>query len=307
MAKNKHVEIQETELKPTIIGEYNNKKKSILPLVLIFLILITVTYYLPAITEFIEANFSEETVKQPIINEDDTDENNSNNSVNDENDTVQKLEYQEGMSIEENDFKINNLIINNFELSFEMENKTDDDLDFAKYDYFLELYKDNMLVQRINFDEISVSDTIYEFEIFSEDINLIRLLEIKEEEYPSVTMIKNDSGDEILTCSGKNDELIYTFKEDILTTITETITIASDNLEYNSLFVTHNELSKTLNAYEGINSTFTGNEEEFNLLTIYNIEEVEDNNIPDLRINYFSNSKANVINFESESSGYICK
>ena len=149
MAKKKQIVINEEELTPTTLAVVEDKKKvsilGIFWLFLIFAIFIVGVIYLPEISQYIN-NYLNPDVVTP-----DTPSDNKNNTIDDDNKTtIKEYVISENPEIIFEKFKINNIVVYESNISFDIINTSNEILELANYNYFINLYNQNKkLLQRL--------------------------------------------------------------------------------------------------------------------------------------------------------------
>ena len=136
MAKKKQIVINEEELTPTTLAVVEDKKKvsilGIFWLFLIFAIFIVGVIYLPEISQYINNYFNPDVVTP------DTPSDNKNNTTDDDNKTtIKEYVISDKPEIIFEKFKINNIVVYESNISFDIINTSNEILELANYNYFI--------------------------------------------------------------------------------------------------------------------------------------------------------------------------
>ncbi len=309
MAKkyNKHIDIDSTELKSTTIGEISTKKKSIIPLIIVFAFFLAVVYFLPNITEYIE-EYQEN--KNPT-NDAVTPPNNTNtDDSEDENDdeTEDKIEYKENVELSNEKINLSDIVIEDEVITFKLKNISGIDINLEETNYYLELYSEDTLLQRISLEKniIVASDETEIYEIKTEITNMIylKLSEITPDEYPQVTLEEDEDNISIMTCEIDGKNTVYTFEDKELIEIEITITMNSTEKDYTAYFDQYESLSKEIDSYVGAVTDFDETDDNFEYNVRYDLTEFA--NYGEVDLKYTLESTAEEIKFKSESNGEDC-
>lgn len=307
MAKKKNVDIVITdkELTPTIIGKLDTKEKSPIILIFIFLIFIGVAIFLPDITAYIEN--SKKLTNTPIKN---TPVKEQDKAPGDKVEEVEYFDYVDGLSMSTGSFSVSNFLKTNNVLTFEIVNQSD-----IVYDddtkYFLELYSlDTTLLERIIIDsEMLNSAGTFSVQLNNDtSLNLSKVLLTKKtiDDYPQVSLNLDESNNGILTCTKNYETIKYTFGNDYLININDTVNYPySTDATYISELQKYQMISATYNNYEGVSSTLINNETGFIFTTLIDLRNAD---IKPLKNNtyYEYRTLAKTVKFETEAKGYTC-
>ena len=302
--RKEEIVIVDEELKPTVLATIEERKINFVGLILLFALFLGVIYFLPTISEKYQA------YKKGQLNISSSMNNNNNNNDNDDNDeNIKKYNYSNDLKITENSFTISNFNLEDNVLSFTITNNENSVLNLKTKNYYLNMYDDkNVLLKQIKIleDALNAQEMKnYSFNINVSSIAYLKLEEIKEEDYPNVSLASNNGSDASLTCRKDNDVIIYNFINNELNTISESITILNSNQNYNNELLNYEMLVTDYNDINGIQNKITKNENNF----VYNIViELNKAKIDNLNnVNYYNNkTQAKKVKFEVEARGYSC-
>ena len=204
MAKKKQIVINEEELTPTTLAVVEDKKKvsilGIFWLFLIFAIFIVGVIYLPEISQYINNYFNPDVVTP------DTPSDNKNNTTDDDNKTtIKEYVISDKPEIIFEKFKINNIVVYESNISFDIINTSNEILELANYNYFINLYDQNKkLLQRLMLrDEVvSPNETLkVTFSLTDSNVYSLTILSISKDNYPAYVATADENNMATLTCT----------------------------------------------------------------------------------------------------------
>lgn len=305
MAKKKEIQIVDKELTPTVLAVVESKKKvSVFGMVwifIIFLLLILGTLYLPEISNYVSNKIN------PGVSDDYGDDSSVINNK-DEDDALKEetTEYNisENPVIDTDNFQINNIVLNNNTITFNITNKTTQTLNFDEENYFLSLYSSSKtLLERIMINNVILNSgeaKNLSYNIQSANISIISLNNIKTEEYPAFTAVGG-----LLTCTKDYETIKYLFNDNKLYGIQDIYEVPVSDENYANLYATYNLLSQSYTSLDGVQSSVTTENDVLKFQTIIGFR---DSSVAiNKREIYSKDTDAKIIKFELESSGYACK
>lgn len=279
--KNKNVVIDDTELKPTVLGEVTGLKSNPFLLLIIFAILMSVIYLMPEINKLFKIDNAETKISPDIMPNDQI-----YDSKDDEDDELkdEKYMYEKGMTISNDLFKIDDISYENNNLTYHLEGI--ERVDLNKYNYFFEIYNENALVKRIMLKkEILYKDEpiLVTVGLDTPKIDYFKLRNIAKSDYPPVALEKDVNNESVLKCTYAGT-VNYHFINDKL------------------YFIHHETVGYPVgDAYDGREGQTIGVnfvKYDLNLLTDFSL-------LPDLV--YQKNESPSVIKFEMETRDYKCE
>ncbi len=298
--KKEKVVINNQELTPTVLGELSvNKKTSIIPLIIIFVLLITFTIFLPDIVAYIE-NEKESTTVTPGSN---------NTIVTPPIEETNKYIIESGMEIELDDIKLSDFLHVDNILSFKLTNISTESLVMNNTNYFLEIYSDkDVILDKIiieNLDLESGESLDYSKNVDA-DISYLKFSYIKSSDYPEFTL-DYSSGIATLTCQKDLLNLVYSFEETGLVSLNESISLESTNTDFNDYYNYYTEKRNSYLNATGVTVTFNSLISRFEYIATYDLK-LYNNNTNALEENYFYGklTQENVVKYENEARGFIC-
>lgn len=315
MAKNKknkfnytNLKINDEELSITKIGEIAPENQNPIFIFIIVGILLIFIFFLPNIVNLIndKGELPNSSVNKGPNSNKDKEENPEN-----KNNEYYELSESLKVNLEEN-IVIDNFNVSGKILSFNIINNSNNKFNLGKDNYFLEVYnKDNMLLERIILNNIVVlKDAFYEFkyELLDDTAsNIKKITFVKKDiaDYPSIVLEKNDSGDELLTCTNKDEILTYKFLNNRLLSITDNFKYANENINYQNVYSIWKSNVDNLNNIEGITAMFVDTGNSFVANIVMDLENVNNN----LNNIYYYNyqTEAKIVKFEMEARGFSCK
>lgn len=309
MAKKKQIVINEEELTPTTLAVVEDKKKvsilGIFWLFLIFAIFIVGVIYLPEISQYINNYFNPDVVTP------DTPSDNKNNTTDDDNKTIIK-EYviSDKPEIIFEKFKINNIVVYENNISFDIINTSNEILELANYNYFINLYDQNKkLLQRLMLrDEVvSPNETLkVTFSLTDSNAYSLTILSISKDNYPAYVATADENNMATLTCTKDYEKVDYLLNNNKVYAISLLYEVGVDDANFNTLYGTYQAMQVSYNSIEGVSSSIETINNVLSFRTIINLNTIGDEKI-NLKTFYPKDTDAKVMNFELTSMGYTCK
>ncbi len=208
----------------------------------------------------------------------------------------------------------NNVTLSNFDLrsnkiTYTITVPTETNLD--ELNYYLVLNKDSIEIATIKL-EGNIKDTKeVSFKFIKELDSTLgingTLKEIKESDYPQVTLSSDEFGIASLLCKYENEEYDYTFSSNKLTSIRETVNVtdAKDTDSYRDKYNNYNTLKENILSLNG-SASIVENNTGFVFLSIVNLNNTDVSSL-NLSNYYPLNTNPSKISFEMRSKGYDCK
>ena len=310
--KNNKVVIENIELKPQVIGTVQKKKNNIGRVLVIFVVFILTILYLPNVTVYINDLLGIETSSSILdINNDDTEEPKKDNEISDSKEISYTL-FNETAEINNGDYKVNNFLIVNNELSFNVVNNLDKRLDLSKERLYLETYNENKtLINRYKVD-VNVlgakkSETL-KLSLNNPTINYITFVSKTVNDYPVIELKKDDLGYSKIACNKNSTTYTYTFKNDELVKVKEEIIYNFNvtDINYTNEFNKYQSKCTSYDVIKGIDTSFNNSTNGFTAvidvdLTILNKDDVDE------KYYYSYKEMPKVVNFEMQTYGFSCK
>lgn len=309
MAKKKQIVINEEELIPTTLAVVEDKKKvsilGIFWLFLIFAIFIVGVIYLPEISQYINNYFNPDVVTP------DTPSDNKNNTTDDDNKTtIKEYVISDKPEIIFEKFKINNIVVYESNISFDIINTSNAILELANYNYFINLYDQNKkLLQRLMLrDEIvSPNETLkVTFSLTDSNVYSLTILSISKDNYPAYVATADENNMATLTCTKDYEKVDYLLNNNKVYAISLLYEVGVDDANFNTLYGTYQAMQVSYNSIEGVSSSIETINNVLSFRTIINLNTIGDEKI-NLKTFYPKDTDAKVMNFELTSMGYTCK
>lgn len=305
MAKKKEIVIVDEELVPTTLYVKPDKKKtsifSIIWVVIIFGIFIGGVIYLPEISAYVNSYLNPDI--DPVIpsNKDNEEKNNEEEVV------VKEYEIASNLEITNELIKINNIVLEDEKISFQITNLSEETLDLSKKDYFINLYDNNKkLIERIFLQDIVLaSSSVNATYDLTDTPSIISLLEIKTSEYPAHVVNADENGIASMTCTKNYEKINYLLKDNLVYASILTYTVSTDDSLFSTLYGTYAALETSYNNYDGVSSKLSMVDNNLVFETTINLVEIKDNNL-NLKTVYANSTDAKIIYFRNTASGYTC-
>lgn len=304
----KNLKVNEEELAITKIGEMPNANKSPIFIFFVFGILIVFIFFLPDIVQYIQPEDST-MINNPTSSE--------SNPISEE--IIQKelvyYDLNDSLSLDlEEGIKADRFKVSNNTLSFRITNNKISKFYFSKRNYFVELYTaDKTLLERVILNKDSIAkDNSKDFNYSikastATNATKIVFVEKKVEDYPNVILTQNEDALETLTCIKNYETIVYKFKEEKLTSITDTVnyTRSGSELDYQTDLALWQNRVNTYNAIAGMSSSFISNDTGFIVNTVLDLANVKITSVDN--VNYYEyGTLAKIVSFEMEARGFSC-
>ena len=314
MGKRKKIQpkLSNEELVPSTLGYFEENKRGLFGLVLIFIIFICVAVFMPQITDYVN-KFLGKTDDEII--EPDSNVNNSNDDNLNSGEKIVMYDISDTLEFEYNKIKFSSFRINLEYLNFNVQNTTDELLDFGTTKYYIETYSsDGTLLERHIFNSIKVnpsSTMTQNIVLLENEIDKVSKIEISnknEKDYPDVTLQANSNNEYTLVCNNEVNTLTYTYdKDNKLLKITDVINYKNDkSTKYSSNLTLYQNKVATLNNKEGISSSLVEISTGFTVTTDIDLSKANTKELSNN--NYYDNKTLpKVVKFEMESRGFSCK
>jgi len=306
--KNERVVIEDIELKPQVIGYTYKKKSNIGRVIFLFIVFILVVFYINDISVFINNLLGKKTASTINNNKKNKDKFDKNDKDDKDKEVVYNI-YSTDLQITEENFTLNNFNLINNVLSFDILNNTENNIDLKDKKYYIEIYsQEKTLLERhkINIKAIASNAKIsYELNI-KNNFYYIVLIEKGVNDYPNVVLTKDDLGNSILTCIKERETIVYTFINDSLNKIEDTIedndTTRSD---YYTSYTMYQNKATNYNNIEGVSATFNSTLNGYRVVFALDLQKVNLNELEEIYY-YGYKELPKVVKFEMEANGFSC-
>lgn len=236
-------------------------------------------------------------VNQPISN------NNQENETKEED-----VLLNSKSTITKDNFTLTNFTLTKENINFEI--NTTNIINFDEENYYLILTKNNKIISTIKLTGTVTSNTKFTFEFAKTLQDIIevkgKIKKVNENDYPSFTVLSDESGLGSLICSKDKYKIEYILTNNQLTRLKETYTYLDNGnqQEYLSEFDKYTKLSTEINSSNAL-STITETYSGFTFTTDIDLNTYI---VKTKNYNYYSlNTKTNKIQYEMTAKGYDCK
>lgn len=331
--KEETIEVVEDQIKPVndnsqVIGTIKpDKQKSPVAMLVLFGILIGFIIFMPEavkkFNEYFGTDFSiqdgvyiQETNDNNVVNSNSNTNTNTNINTNTNTSSNLKLyDLSETLTINVDklvlsDFKkINDPVTNNYYINISIKNT-----DSAVYTFTNKLYidfynKDGVFIDRILIDnkEIPASSVVQFRSVILKDIfdNGIKVEALfrSGDDYPKATLTNNT-----LTCTKDNRTILFNFKDNKLTGITDTTNYykLTDLAEYTNLLMNSKNIISNMDMIDGVNAVLTENENGFMTRISVNYNTANYDTLTYKEDYYKKDTLDSEINFELKAKNYTC-
>lgn len=308
--KNERVILEDIELKPQVIGYIYQKKSNIGRVIFIFIVFLLVVYYINDISVFINKLIGKESAEtiENLAGSNNQTENNDNKN-NEKNEVVYNI-YVDNMTITEENMILNNFLFSNNILTFDISNNTNNQIDYSKKKYYIEVYSENKtLLERLKLDinSINVGAKIsYNFNV-KNNFYYLALVEKTIDDYPIVTLKNDVNGIANITCTKDIENIVYTFRNNELETIKHTI--IDNNITDKNYYTNYSSYQSKMTTYNniaGISATFNGTLNGYTAIVDIDLVKA---NLVNVSEKYYYGYKElpKVVKFEMQAYGFTCK
>ena len=236
-------------------------------------------------------------VNQPISN------NNQENETKEED-----VLLNSKSTITKDNFTLTNFTLTKENINFEI--NTTNIINFDEENYYLILTKNNKIISTIKLTGTVTSNTKFTFE-FAKTLQAIievkgKIKKVNENDYPSFTVLSDESGLGSLICSKDKYKIEYILTNNQLTRLKETYTYLDkgNQTEYLNEFDKYTKISNEINSSNAL-STITETYSGFTFTTDIDLNTYI---AKTKNYNYYSlNTKTNKIQYEMTAKGYDCK
>jgi len=301
MARKK-ISIEGNPLESITIGKVKKNRFGWIGIIFIFAIFLSVVYFLPdPVNQNLINNTNIPVGNNPTENQ--TGEN--NNQEENEETLIVKYTFNQTKEITVDDLKLVNITNNNNMLSFSITNSTSavintEDLFFEGFD------ENNNLMQRIWLNESIVPNQtkIYNYSLTS-NISYFSIRNIPKEDYTYFLLDADSSGKASLTCDNEHQTIIYTFVQDQLKNIEDTVTYSSSHQDFYTMYDYYYSFVSKYGSSTGINANMTSS--SINFVYKMNIDYSLFTQKIDNKTYFTKNEVPRVVKFKMEAMNYTCK
>ena len=236
-------------------------------------------------------------VNQPISN------NNQENETKEEDVLLNSKSI-----ITKDNFTLTNFTLTKENINFEI--NTTNIINFDEENYYLILTKNNKIISTIKLTGTVTSNNKFTFEFAKTLQDIIevkgKIKKVNENDYPSFTVLSDESGLGSLICSKDKYKIEYILTNNQLTRLKETYTYLDkgNQTEYLNEFDKYTKISNEINSSNAL-STITETYSGFTFTTDIDLNTYI---AKTKNYNYYSlNTKTNKIQYEMTAKGYDCK
>ncbi len=312
----KNVKLEQNELNPTTIGEFENRKKSSVGIFVVMTLFVIAIIFLPQISDAINKYMES---RNPVYNPGGvTPENPINPNPGDDTPNYADTFYDlaVNLKIEREDITVDSFVASaeTGTLSFKVTNNTDKSFTLEELNYYLELYsEDKTLLDRTKLtgtDSIGSKGVVTLKKTFP--LNVVRglhsLVLVKKQvnEYPASNMTVNQDGTGSLVCSNDHEVVTYKFKDDKLNSLTSEVNYKVDEEGYTSIHKDYIDLATNYNSLKGISSSVFELSDSFRVTTSVDLTNASRTYIFNADT-FRENTESKVVKFEMEAQGFSCK
>ncbi len=210
---------------------------------------------------------------------------------------------------------VKSYIDNEYKVSFTMTNTNEKTYQFDKK-YYLILYDDDRILYRAlihSYEGVGSLDAKTFSLIINENsyINAdkFKIEEIAQESYPAINLIETSGEYEVMECNYRNNKIKYYFVSGELAKIYDEYTEqAQNNKNYNDHRNVYRLKSEEYKKVNNFSSVFIETDEYFTMINEFNLDNITEATITQLRTYRFFNYKVSkdIVSFELEAQGYTC-
>ena len=310
MAKKiKNMKLEQNDLTPTTIGVFENRKRSSVGAIILIIIFVAFVWFLPQISEYINAYLNPTTVTPA------TPKNPTTPKNPEEVEKPELVPYSDSIKLTNSDLTVDQIVISSEDLTIKYaitNNGTNTDIE--SLNYYLELYnKEQTFIERIKLATLltmptgafrNVVKTIKEESANS--IGYLMLVKKNYVEYPEVSLQNAIDGTGTMVCTrGETEKVTYKFNDNKLVEVVSEVSQVNTIDNYDSLYQEQANLSNTYNNKEGITSTIFSYDTGYHVTTTVNLNDA-DRTIIYNADTFKLNTEPKVVHFEMSAQGFSC-
>ena len=290
-------------------SEDKKAKGNNIAMIICFVILLAFIIALPYLDGII--NLIRNSDVHEIINPDDNDKKDDEDNQNNESATYNLITAR---------FTFNNLEFSNFglrfveedyKISFNIANRGSEPISLLNSSYFLEIYtEDNTLIERVKIEQnmlISPNDSrdleFYITESSYRNGKNIRITNKTLDDYPNISL-RNVENEYILVCTNRNNRITYFFEEEQLIKLEDVWVYENINENYATIVTNRLTEINNLNNQNGITASLIQNSGNFFTTTI--IVDLEEAANLGNRHYFRRNALARLVSFEMQAMRFVC-
>ena len=226
---------------------------------------------------------------------------------------------EETLLVEVDELEFSNFVFTEekgiYDLTFTLINKSEDPYLFENKLYFSFYNGDKLLYRALiqSYEPLASLSTkemsVITNKIVNDNADQFAIEYINESAYPEANIDKVEEEYNVLTCHYNNDEILYYFKDNLLTRIKETYTEeVATSYDYENIKSQKYSQHLVLKSTTGIDSTFVETDTYFTVINDITLGETDFQEFQKLQIYYFykNNANKNVVAFETKALGYTC-
>lgn len=311
MGKKTKVDINSAPLEAVTIGQIKKSKYGWIGTIIIFVLFISVVYFLPELSKYYQQITQGNTTnnKAPI--------NNVTNEVIEEEPEEQIPVVDDSLYSFENDFEVSladlsfsNVTLNNNLLSFAVKNTSNQTISLEdKKLYFITFDSNTEEKNTLNTIELSASILSGQEITLSYNVkpnaSYYDIKSITEDDYTYIVLETDENNIATLTCDKDEEKIIYSFIDDKLVMIEQNASVAKTSDKYDSLYDKYHTIVIKYGNISGINATLSTNVDsmQFALKIDYN------NYNSEIEGSYYfpKDTSSRIVNFKMESKLFECK
>jgi len=309
--KYKNIKLEQTELTPTAIGIFENRKKSSIGTILLLGIFILVVVFLPQISELVDGYLNPKTPtppssskpgKLPVPDDDDEQDN--------------FYELVDNLKVTNTDISVSNIVVDSTTstISYDVTNNLNQSKNIEELNYYIEIFnKEQTMLERIKLaDEVTLASGAFRKftrTISNESATTIGFISVVKKtisDYPDVELANSENGTGTLVCTRNGEKVTYKFQEGKLKELTSEISSVSTEPDYQTVYENNKILVSTYNNKIGVASTLMEFDGGYNIVTTLNLSEAG-------RMYLFHadsfklDTEPKVVKFEMEAQGFKCE
>lgn len=313
--KIKNIALEQTELTPTTIGIFENRKKNSIGVFVLLTLFVLIVFFLPEISNLVNKYLNPDATIIP---------SGPNNPVEPikppeegENKNNEFYELNETLSISREDITLSDFVVDkeNNTLAYSLTNSSNNYQDMEALNYYLEIYNENRtLLERVKVASMTslasgaFRNVIKNISATSADtIFYLTLVKKTTMDYPQFNL-SNITVDGIgtLVCTRDNEKVTYKFRSGELSELTNEISYLSDATNYAETLAANKLLVNNYNNSTGIVSNLIENASGHNIMTNVDLERSARTYIFNADT-FTKGTEPKVVKFEMEAQNFICE
>ena len=307
MARKK-VNLDVNPLESVTIGRTDKRKHGWIGTVVLFVLFILIIYFLPEIQktyreyEYNKSNNNMTNTNPSQGNNKDGNEVTNNTTI--KNDQVYAIDSNTNITINKTIFS--NLKYNENNISFEVTNGDNNELNLSDEGYFLRLYDDNNIIKTIKINgKISAEASKSFGYLIDVQPKRYSIVKLTEKDYDLIMLNVDSENKSSLTCKNSNETIVYYFQDDLLYKIDDVVVYETSNINYSEMYSKYTSYVNSYSGKPGIDASLSSNRLRLNFT--FSIDYLQFFQKIDNIYYYAKDTSPIKVNYEMNAMFFDCK